>query len=32
MGQLLHGSARTTAALRRGIQHNQERIAKFADR
>jgi hypothetical protein len=32
MGQLLHGSARTTAALRRAIQHSQERIAKVAAR
>jgi transposase InsO family protein len=32
MGQLLHGSARTTAAVRRAIQHSQESIAKLADR
>jgi Integrase core domain len=32
MGQLLHGSARTTAALRRAIQHSQESLAKLAAR
>ena len=32
MGQLLHGSARTTAALRRTIQHSQESIASLAAR
>jgi transposase InsO family protein len=32
MGQLLHGSARTTAALRRAIQQSQESIAKLARR
>jgi transposase InsO family protein len=32
MGHLLHGSARTTAALRRTIQHRQESIAKLAKR
>src|SRR5688572_31302679 len=32
MGQLLHGSARTTAAVRRAIQHSQESIAKLAKR
>jgi hypothetical protein len=32
MGQLLHGSARTTAALRRAIQYSQESIAKLAAR
>ena len=32
MGQLLHGSARTTAALRRTIQHSQESIARLAAR
>jgi hypothetical protein len=32
MGQLLHGSARTTAALRRAIQQSQESIAKLAER
>jgi transposase-like protein len=32
MGQLLHGSARTTAAVRRAIQHSQESIAKLAER
>ncbi len=26
MGQLLHGSARTTAALRRAIQNSQESL------
>jgi hypothetical protein len=30
MGQLLHGSARTTAAVRRAIQHSQESTAKLA--
>jgi hypothetical protein len=32
MGQLLHGSARTTAAVRRAIQHSQDSIATLADR
>jgi transposase InsO family protein len=32
VGQLLHGSARTTAALRRTIQHSQESIARLAER
>jgi hypothetical protein len=32
MGQLLHGSARTTAAVRRTIQHSQESIAAMAKR
>jgi transposase-like protein len=32
MGQLLHGSARTTAAVRRAIQHSQESIAALAER
>jgi transposase InsO family protein len=32
VGQLLHGSARTTAALRRTIQHSQESIASLAAR
>ena len=32
MGQLLRGSARTTAAVRRAIQHRQESIAKLAKR
>ena len=32
MGQLLHGSARTTAALRRAIQQSQESLAKLAAR
>jgi hypothetical protein len=31
MGQLLHGSARTTAALRRAIQQSQESIARLAE-
>jgi hypothetical protein len=32
MGQLLHGCARTTAAVRRAIQHSQESLAKLAKR
>jgi hypothetical protein len=32
MGQLLHGSARTTAAVRRAIPQRQESIAKLAHR
>ena len=32
MGQLLHGSARTTAAVRRAIQYSQESIAQLASR
>jgi hypothetical protein len=32
MGQLLHGSARTTGAVRRAIQHRQESLAKPAKR
>ena len=32
MGQLLHGSARTTKTVRRAIQNSQERIAKLAKR
>ena len=32
MGQILHGSARTTAALRRTIQRSQEGIARLAAR
>jgi Integrase core domain len=32
MGQLLHGSARTTAARRRAIQQSQESLAKLAAR
>jgi Integrase core domain len=32
MGQLLHGSARTTAAMRRAIQHSQASLAKLAAR
>ena len=30
LGQLLHGSARTTAAVRRAIQRSQQSIAKLA--
>jgi transposase InsO family protein len=32
MGQVLHGSARTTAAVRRAIQHSQESMKKLAER
>jgi hypothetical protein len=32
MGQVLHGSARTTAAVRRAIQHSQESLNKLAER
>jgi hypothetical protein len=32
MGQLLHGSARTTAAGRRALQQRQERLAQRAQR
>ena len=32
MGQLLHGSARTTAAVRRAIQHSQESLMVLAQR
>jgi transposase InsO family protein len=32
MGQILHGSARTTAAVRRAIQQSQESLAKLAAR
>jgi transposase InsO family protein len=32
MGQLLHGSARTTAAIRRAIQHSQESLRVLAGR
>jgi hypothetical protein len=32
MGQVLHGSARTTAAVRRAIQHSQESMNKLAKR
>jgi hypothetical protein len=32
MGPLLHGSARTTAAVRRAIQQRQESLAKLAKR
>jgi hypothetical protein len=32
MGQILHGSARTTAAVRRAIQHRQKSLNKLAER
>lgn len=32
MGQILHGSARTTAAVRRAIQHSQESLMVLAQR
>ena len=32
MGQGLHGSARTTAAVRRAIQHSQESLRALAKR
>ena len=32
MGQILHGSARTTAAVRRAIQHSQESLRALAAR
>lgn len=32
MEQVLHGSARTTAAVRRTIQHSQESLSKLAER
>ena len=32
MGQILHDSARTTAAVRRAIQHSQESLIKLAER
>src|SRR3712207_1354423 len=32
MGQVLHGSARTTAAMRRAIQHSQESLRSLAKR
>jgi len=32
MGQVLHGSARTTAAVRRAIQNSQESLRALADR
>ena len=32
MGQLLHGSARMTEAVRRAIQDSQESIAALAER
>jgi len=31
MGQVLHGSAPTTAAVRRAIQHSQERVSQLAE-
>jgi hypothetical protein len=32
MGQVLHGSARTTAAVRRAIQHSQESLRALSKR
>jgi transposase-like protein len=32
MGQVLHGSARTTTAVRRAIQHRQESLRALARR
>ena len=32
MGQVLHGSARTTEAIRRAIQHSQESLRVLAKR
>ncbi len=32
MGQVLHGSARTTQAIRRAIQHSPESVQRFATR
>ena len=32
MGQILHGCARTTAAIRRAIQHGQENLSVLAER
>jgi hypothetical protein len=32
MGQVLHGSAPTTAAIRREIQHSQENLRELASR
>ena len=32
MGQILHGSARTTAAIRRAIQHSQESLIVLSKR
>ena len=32
MGQVLHGSARTTAAVPRSIQHSQESLIVLAER
>ncbi|MGH6836865.1 MAG: helix-turn-helix domain-containing protein, partial [Methylocella sp.] len=31
MGQVLHGCARTTEAVRRAIQHSQESLNKLAE-
>ncbi len=32
MGQVLHGSARTTEAIRRAIQHSQESLRQLSRR
>jgi hypothetical protein len=32
MGQVLHGSATTTEAIRRGIQHSQQSLRALAKR
>lgn len=32
MGQILHGSTRTTEAIRRAIQHSQESLKVLAER
>ena len=32
MGQILHGCAKTTKAVRQAIQNNQESISKLAER
>jgi late competence protein required for DNA uptake (superfamily II DNA/RNA helicase) len=32
MGQIIHGCATTTAALRRAIQHSQESLTRLASR
>lgn len=32
MGQILHGCARTTAAVRRAIQNSQESLSRLAER
>ena len=32
MGQVLHGSARTTEAVRRAIRHSQESLRTLAER